>query len=136
MVLLPVVAWRVRFQSVKGTFAWLRGKAPEVIAPPQVGEPALIQARRTTWLLYQSLRFSLIKGKCLSQSLVLWHLLRRQGIKSELRIGFNKNDHHRSAAGDNFNAHAWVECQGVVLNDSPGVHERFVVFDEKLQTPD
>jgi len=59
---------------------------------------------------------------CLEQSLVLWWLLRRRGIAAELRIGARKEF-------DRFEAHAWVEVNTAVLNDTNAEHQHFVPFD-------
>lgn len=48
--------------------------------------------------------------RCLTQSLVLFRILRRRGLAAELRIGVRR-------VGDNLNAHAWVEYDGHVLLD-------------------
>jgi Transglutaminase-like superfamily len=62
------------------------------------------------------------RPSCLERSMVLCWLLRSRGIPAELRVGA-----HRQAT--RFEAHAWVECEGVVLNDSDDVHLHFVPFD-------
>jgi len=59
---------------------------------------------------------------CLEQSLVLWWLLRRRGIAAELRIGARKEF-------ERFEAHAWVEVDSAVLNDTSAEHLHFVPFD-------
>jgi hypothetical protein len=33
---------------------------------------------------------------------------------------------------DGIEAHAWIEFQGIVLNDRPDVHRRFQPFDRPL----
>jgi Transglutaminase-like superfamily len=63
-----------------------------------------------------------ISTNCLEQSLVLWWLLRRRGISAELRIGARKEL-------DRFEAHAWVEVDSAVLNDSNAEHRHFVPFE-------
>ncbi len=133
LILLPIVALRVQFMSTQSTFVWLRKKLPKNTKNTLQDDESLLQARRITFLMFRALKYSPIKGKCLSQSLVLWHLLEKQGIESQLRIGFNKDDVLGILDKDNFNSHAWVEVQGVVLNDSPDVYERFVVFDEAMK---
>lgn len=60
---------------------------------------------------------------CLERSLGLWWLLRRRGLNAEIRIGARKT-------GEQFEAHAWVEHAGVVLNDSGGEHRAFSVFGD------
>ncbi len=47
------------------------------------------------------------------------------GIACDLRIGVS-ND------GGEFEAHAWVEYEGVVINDSAGSIGRFAAFDGDL----
>jgi Transglutaminase-like superfamily len=66
---------------------------------------------------------------CLVRSLALVAMLRRRGMQPELRIGA------RSDAG-NFEAHAWVELHGEVLNDARGEHAHFVPFEEDLASPE
>jgi Transglutaminase-like superfamily len=64
----------------------------------------------------------LLATNCLEQSLVLWWLLRRRGIRAELRIGARKQF-------ERFEAHAWVELDSAVLNDASAAHQHFVPFD-------
>jgi len=59
---------------------------------------------------------------CLRKSLVLWYLLRLQGIAAQLQIG-TKLD------GGEFQAHAWVEYQGNVVGDSQEVQQYYATFD-------
>lgn len=58
---------------------------------------------------------------CLPQALVLWTLLRRHGFDAAIHFGVRKN------AGA-LEAHAWVEIEGRVLNDTDDVGERFSRF--------
>lgn len=62
------------------------------------------------------------RTNCLEQSLVLEWLLRRRGIPATLRIGGRKD-------GDRFEAHAWVELDGVKLNGMETEHVHFVPFE-------
>jgi hypothetical protein len=66
-------------------------------------------------------RYSLLSPKCLPKSLLLWWFLGREGIASDLRLGVQRDK-------DKFEAHAWVEYKGTVLNDSPIVNERYTTF--------
>lgn len=54
--------------------------------------------------------------------MVLCWLLRTRGIAAELRVGAQKRQSH-------FEAHAWVECEGFILNDPQETHIHFVPFD-------
>jgi hypothetical protein len=49
---------------------------------------------------------------CLPRAVVVWALLRRQSIDGELTIGVRK-------AADDLEAHAWVELDGVALEQRP-----------------
>ena len=62
---------------------------------------------------------------CLTRSLLLRWLLRRRGIESGLRIGVQ-------LVQGQLDAHAWVEYQGVPINDAADVAQRFAAFDDTL----
>ncbi len=62
---------------------------------------------------------------CLERSLTLWWLLRRNGVDGELHIGARKQ-------GQRFEAHAWVELGGQVLNDGAEVHQHYARFDAPI----
>jgi hypothetical protein len=62
---------------------------------------------------------------CLERSMTLWWMLRRAGIDGELHIGARKG-------GGRFEAHAWVEMGGQVLNESAEVHQHYARFDAPI----
>ena len=86
------------------------------------GEHARHRATRMGWLVGVASGHGLVRANCLTQSLTLWWLLRRQRILTDLCIGVRK---HRGR----LQAHAWMEHQGRVLNDDPEVCRRFAPFD-------
>jgi Transglutaminase-like superfamily len=65
---------------------------------------------------------------CLEQSLALWWLLGWQGIASSVRIGTRKS-------AEKFEAHAWVERDGVALNEPEGAHKHYAAFGEDFPIP-
>ena len=67
-------------------------------------------------------RLGVARGNCLSKSITLWWLLRRQGIPVQLRLGARKT-------GDQLEAHAWVEMNGRVVNDSEDVRTKYSLFE-------
>lgn len=79
----------------------------------------------TVRMVRAAVRHSWVHATCLEESLVLWWLLGRQGIASELRVGVRKQ-------GAKFEAHAWVECAGAALNDPLAQHEHYAAFDSAL----
>jgi len=62
------------------------------------------------------------QSKCLRESTALWYLLRRRGYPAELVLGA------RTLLGP-FEAHAWVELEGKVLNDAANVRDIYEPFD-------
>lgn len=58
---------------------------------------------------------------CLDRSLLLTWMLRRSGHGAELLIGVR-------VAGDSLEAHAWVECGGLPVNESRENAARYAVF--------
>ena len=102
-----------------------------VFAPPasatgfpqvkSVEEPALLIARMED----AAARNLFLHTNCLEQSLVLWWLLRRRGIEAVLRIGGRKDSQR-------FEAHAWVEVDSEVLNDTSDQHRHFVPFEKPI----
>jgi hypothetical protein len=58
---------------------------------------------------------------CLERSMTLWWMLRRAGVDGELHIGGRKTQ-------GRFEAHAWVEWDGQVLNDSTDIHKHYARF--------
>lgn len=54
--------------------------------------------------------------------MVLWFILRRRGVAAEMRFGARK-------AAARLEAHAWVECMNVALNEEQGEHLHFLPFE-------
>jgi hypothetical protein len=73
-------------------------------------------------------------ANCLQRSVVLWWFLARRGLASDLRIGVRRRPDAPSASRS-MDFHAWVELDGVVLNDGPDVRERFATFDRAIAPP-
>jgi hypothetical protein len=67
----------------------------------------------------------LTSPNCLERSMTLWWMLRCDAVAGELHIGARKND-------GKFEAHAWVELGGQVLNDCADVHQHYVPFDAPI----
>jgi hypothetical protein len=62
-----------------------------------------------------------VRSTCLARSLVLWRLLKSEGIDAQLYIGVRGTQ----ALNDVLNAHAWIEFNGHVLNDNEEVRTTF-----------
>ena len=62
---------------------------------------------------------------CLHRSVVLWWLLRRNGIPCELRLGAR-------TGSSPFSAHAWVQCAGVALNEDAAQLQQYAPFAQAV----
>lgn len=112
LILLPAIACLLTVMGLKRTHRLLMDLTTSSTLPGELAtavRAVKIAARYYPW------------ATCLRKSLVLWFLLRRRGIAAELQIGT------RFEQGE-FQAHAWVECQGCVVGDRQEVQKRFATF--------
>ena len=89
-----------------------------MLEPPEDTKRRVARARH---LIRYTRKNGPFKGNCLSRSLLMMTILKRQGIDSQLHIGVRFE-------GNEFKAHAWLERNGKPLNESKDVRQRFSVF--------
>ena len=126
MALLPLTGAALRhfgFERLRARVARLT-PLPERRATGGVEAP-IEEARRVERMVAAAAREGLHKGNCLERSLTLWWLLRRRGLNGQLRIGVRKTE-------GKFEAHAWIEFDGAVLNDVGEVHRHYKPFERDL----
>ncbi len=87
------------------------------------------QVVMTNRMVRLATRYQPLFNNCLRQSLVLWWLLHRQGIASNLRIGVQRDQ-------NKFQAHAWLEYNGFPLNEQQDVQQRFATFKQPIDIVD
>lgn len=121
-ILLPLVDVSLRLRGLRGTATILAQFCPQ---PEPDKTVELSEVRRVVRMVKLAVKYSPPWASCLRKSLVLWYLLRRKGIETELRIGSRRNE-------GKFEGHAWIEYQGMVLNDTPDVRQRFVMFKQPI----
>jgi len=85
------------------------------------------RTRLTVRMVNAAVRYAWCSSTCLEKSLALWWLLERHGIASELRIGARKID-------GKFEAHAWVERQGIAVDHPDDLHRHYAPFDGTLSS--
>jgi len=97
-----------------------------------IGARAVIESRRRSLSPQHTARMVRIaaqhgpyRAKCLEQSLILRWLLLRQGIDARILFGARKEE-------ERMQAHAWVEVNGVALNEDDGVFRDFSPINELL----
>lgn len=114
LFLLPIYEIVVRTRGLKRTIRMLscdpRSSQPDINSERIRGDASVIQKAASA---------SLVPARCLARSLYLWRRLLKQGIETELCIGMDPN----GEAG--FGAHAWLEKDGEILNDTRDAVSRF-----------
>ena len=129
LLLLPLTFWGIyalgvsRWQRFLARLASL-GTTPNLISTQtdgtavrssrDAGGEATEQAQVIARVVKIAAEQGVYRAKCLQQTLVLWYLLRRNHIESEIRFGARKKD-------GELQAHAWVEMGGVALNEDSDV---------------
>jgi hypothetical protein len=76
------------------------------------------KAQKIAWVVSIAAQHGFYKGTCLRRSLVTWIFLRREQIDSDIFFGVRITDHQ-------LEAHAWVEYQGMVVNDTTEIGSVF-----------
>jgi hypothetical protein len=113
---LPFLALALRLFGFRRCRAWLACRQPQRAALPEQHIPQLAQAVRC------AANISLWPVDCLPQALWLWHELRCRGVAGELQFGV------MSKRADSLTAHAWVEIDGVPLNEPRHAAELYPPF--------
>ena len=123
--LLPLISLSLRLSGFGKTQASLQ----KYLSIPSKEDDSSVSRRVdvTVRMVRAAVRHSIGHPSCLEESLALWWLLGRQGIASELRIGVRKHD-------EKFEAHAWVERDGVAVNEPEALHEHYAAFDAALSS--
>jgi len=121
MFLLPLVSLSLRWRgfratqvSLQGLLSMTKSEKGSVTVPERTAQ--------TAHLVNSADRHGLLPSSCLAKSLTLWWLLERQGIASHVRIGIRKEN-------EKFEAHAWVERDGLALNEPDDHHRHYAAFD-------
>ena len=118
LVLFPLIALSLKLWGLQKTQAVLMKLPHRNLSAPSKALPLIIA---TVQMVLLATRYSK-RWTCLKKSLVLWYLLHRQGIDSQLQIGV------RLEQGQ-FQAHAWVEYQGTVVGDRHDVRQHYTALD-------
>ena len=126
IVLLPLVTLSLRWRGFRATQATLQRFLSN---DNQQSDASLVRkvAPVAAHMVNAADRHGLIHPSCLAKSLTLWWLLAREGFPSHLRIGIRKEK-------EKFEAHAWVERDGIALNEPDEHHHHYVAFDAALSS--
>jgi hypothetical protein len=119
VALLPLLSLSLRVRGFLRTRASLQ-KHISSATPREFISPDLVVR-----MVRAAGQYGFSRPTCLQESLALWWILGRQGIASDLRVGVRKE-------GEKFEAHAWVECDGIALNEPESKHQHYAAFDSAL----
>src|SRR5579864_7242613 len=120
---LPITAQMLRLAGLRRTQGFLSRFLNSSSAHPTMREGlATNRALRMAQLVRMAVRNGFGSPNCLAESVVLWFMLRRRGMAGNLRIGVSKEE-------GRFEAHAWVEFEGVALIEDGLAPGQFAAFD-------
>jgi|SRR5580704_2234080 hypothetical protein len=123
--LLPQVTLSLRLRGYAKTETSLHSRAkrsPDSIVAEQ---DVALRIAKTSRMVRAASHLGSIRATCLAQSLTLWLLLQQQNISSAIKIGVRKKD-------GRMEAHAWVERNGVTLNETDEVHQHYAPFEREF----
>ena len=120
LVLLPLFWLGLQLAGLQRFQAWLDRSPIARRAPLSQPEAAALGLA-----VNRAANHVLGPATCLTRSLLLRWLLCRYGTTSDLRIGVRFE-------GNELAAHAWVEKDGIPLNDRPEVVARYAAFDQPI----
>lgn len=120
VLLLPVLGLALNTFGFRRVHRWLGRRAIPTSRGARAG--ARSAADLAALVVHVNRHLLPYQSRCLLESVALWYLLRRNGYAAELVLGA------RTLMGP-FEAHAWVELDGVALNDSGRVRDIYASFE-------
>ena len=129
VVLLSLLRIKLRLGGYKKTLQYLQNRLDGRSDSPFSDQQNSSILQMTCRMVRAAAHYSPGQATCLEQSLLLWYLLRSEGIPATVKIGVRKQS-------ETFEAHAWVEQDGIALNQLDEQHHHYAAFDsEQLTSP-
>jgi len=124
VTLLPLISLSLRFRGFKNTKEALQKKLPLNSGPATTNDndKEAESVAAICRMVRAGSHYGILHPTCLVESLALWYLLQEQKIPAQLRIGVRR-------LPEKFEAHAWVEYEGVALNQAEEAHKHYAAFD-------
>jgi len=119
MATLVAIRVALRWSATPRLLSWASRVRPNAVPP------SAARIRRVAWLADVAGR-RLLSQRCLPRALAVARVLSRRGVASQVRVGVRRAD-------DRFGGHAWVEWNGLVLNDSGWSVATYVPIDDALR---
>jgi Transglutaminase-like superfamily len=92
---------------------------------PRPGGDEEERSEETARLVHLAASSRRLRMNCLRRAVVVWWLLRRQGILCEIHIGVRRLE-------GRLDGHAWVEHRGRPLHEPTDVAQRYVAFGSDI----
>lgn len=124
----PLIGTSLRFRGYRKTRDWLQKRLNRTVIQTLDANESSARLDLACRMVRAAEHYSLYRATCLEQSMLLWYLLQEKGIAATIRIGVRK------PAGK-FEAHAWIERDGLALNQSDEQHRHYHAFDDQLTNP-
>jgi hypothetical protein len=119
-IMIALLKLSLRVRGYKRTIEWMRRRVENVPVRTDV-DPTVVKAAE--WWVAMAAAFYPGRAQCLERSLVLYYVLRRQGVPVKYCHGVQPSP---------LTAHAWIEYQGDVINDVPERVREFSKLPEQL----
>ncbi len=127
-MLLPLVKVSLRLRGFGKTQDWLQARLQRSYPSPSKPVASMQIVEKTCRMVRAAVYYAMPHAGCLEQSLTLWYLLGVQGISASIRIGIPRQT-------EPFEAHAWVEHEGVALNQLQEFHNHYHPFKSEFPGP-
>lgn len=119
-IMIAALKLSLKVRGYKRTIEWIRRRVEHVPVRTDIS-PTVVKAAE--WWVAMAAAFYPGRAQCLERSLVLYYMLRRQGVPVRYCHGVQPWP---------LIAHAWVEYQGEVVNDVPERVKPFSRFADQL----
>jgi hypothetical protein len=120
VLLIFAIKWSLRARGFGPTITAIRRRIEGI---PETRVSASIVVTSTEHVVALAAAVYPGRAKCLERSLALYYLLRRQGVVVRYCQGVHPYP---------FQAHAWIEYQGEVINDVPEHVRKFARLPDQL----
>lgn len=127
-MLLPLMALLLKIMGLRRSQQALSVlTTKEITVSIDLNDSLIYEAKRLAWLISIASSHGLCSTNCLHRSLALWFVLRFRGINSDIRLAVRNPE-------SGFEAHAWLEINGHVLNDNERNIGRYFQFNNQASS--
>lgn len=124
MLWLPIVALLLQVMRYKRTRKILEYFISDKIINEEPSISEVKNAQTIIRMVNIAARYGPYRANCLRRSIMLWWILGREGIASEIRFGIKKE------YDNDLDAHAWVEVNKINVCDPFCIQEEYLAFHD------